>query len=168
WSLLFYFWGEQAYVLVMLGSIAANWGFGLGIGRARSERARRTWLGAGVAANVLLLVAFKYLGFLSHVLNDVLGLAGAGPVAVADVHLPIGISFYTFQALSYLVDVFREEAPARRDPVDFGLYIALFPQLIAGPIVRYRQIAAELESRVVTSAGFAWGVRRFVIGLGKK
>jgi len=170
-SLLFYAWGEQEVALVMLASIAGNYGFGrwvhaaLEAGRGGAARAA---VALAVTFNLGLLVVFKYAGFLVANANALLGGGAAGPLPDPGIELPIGISFFTFQALSYVVDVYRRDAPLQRNPVDFGLYIALFPQLIAGPIVRYRDIARQLASRVVDLAGFAGGVRRFVVGLAKK
>ncbi len=164
-SLLFYAWGEGSFALVMIGSIAANYLFGLALeGTSR----KRLVLAAAVACNLALLVAYKYTTFLVANLDAALAAFGVAPVAVPEVHLPLGISFFTFHALSYLIDVHRTKVKALRSPIDFGLYIALFPQLIAGPIVRYHDIAAQLTSRVVDPARFATGVRRFVLGLGKK
>lgn len=160
-SLGFYFFGEQWLVLAMLASIAGNYLLGLGIGAARASGAAgrsRLYVGLGLLLNLGLLGYFKYANFL-------VGSFVEGWVAIA---LPIGISFYTFQALSYLIDVHRGDAAAQRDPFAFALYIALFPQLIAGPIVRYRDLAAQLIERRVTPELFGSGVRRFVIGLAKK
>jgi alginate O-acetyltransferase complex protein AlgI len=167
-SLLFYAWGEPALVLLMLASAAMNWLFGRWIGESRGTRAHGWLLGGGVAVNLLLLGYFKYAGFLVESLNAMLGAMGIEPLAVPAVRLPIGISFYTFQAISYLIDVSRGEAQAERNPLNVALYIALFPQLIAGPIVRYVQVADELHHRRETTGEFAYGVERFVIGLGKK
>jgi len=163
-SLLFYAWGEQEIVLVMIASIAVNWTIGLWVGRRRSRLA----IGLAVAFNLGLLVAFKYSNFLADNLSPLLVTLGLPALELEPIRLPIGISFFTFQALSYVIDVYRRDGPPQRHPVDFGLYIALFPQLIAGPIVRYRDIAAQLLERRRTRAGFAEGVRRFVIGLAKK
>lgn len=157
-SLLFYAWGEGRVVLVMLASIAVNYGIGLWIETSKSPRGRKIAVALAVAWNMGLLVVFKYLMFL----GDTLG------VSVPAIALPIGISFFSFQALSYVVDVYRADAPAQKNPLDFGLYIALFPQLIAGPIVRYRDIAKQLLQRTVTREGLAFGVYRFTAGLSKK
>jgi alginate O-acetyltransferase complex protein AlgI len=168
-SLVFYAWGEVFYVLLMLASIALNYAFGLWIGRRTEAGAASTLpLSLAVAVNLGLLAVFKYANFAADGVNAVLPLLGLTPVGLDPVHLPIGISFYTFQALSYVIDVSRGQVKAQRNPLDLGLYIALFPQLIAGPIVRYSQIYAELASRVMSLDGFAAGVRRFVMGLGKK
>jgi alginate O-acetyltransferase complex protein AlgI len=164
-SLFFYAWGEGTFVLVMVASIAANYFFGRALGGARHGK---RMLGAAVAFNLGLLVSFKYANFLGDNLNVVLAALGASALVLPAVHLPLGISFFTFHALSYLVDVYRTKVKALRNPIDFGLYIALFPQLIAGPIVRYHDIAAQIASRVVDPARFAVGVRRFILGLGKK
>ena len=167
-SLLFYAWGEGIYLLVMLASILGNFAAGLLIDRCRLKTAGRAALGLGVGLNLVLLGFFKYAGFLVDNLNQFLALVGLPGVALGPVHLPIGISFFTFQAISYLMDVHRGTVRAQRNPLDLGLYIALFPQLIAGPIVRYHDIAAEIVRRRVTSADFAAGAERFLYGLAKK
>jgi len=160
-SLVFYAWGEAFYVLLMLISISINYLAGLGIAHFRY----RGWLlGFAVAANLCLLFYFKYANFICNNLNAGLGLG----LNLETVHLPIGISFFTFQAISYLIDVYRGEAPAQQKPIDLALYIALFPQLIAGPIVRYHDVAAQIASRFVDAALFASGTRRFIVGLAKK
>ena len=178
-SLLFYAWGEPVIVLVMLGSILMNYGLGLWVDRARAGGRGRGVVALAVVSNLGLLVLFKYADWLAASL----GLTGAplGSHLAQDsvwralfllpddsIRLPIGISFFTFQAFSYVIDVYRREAPVQRNPLDIGLYVAFFPQLIAGPIVRYRDVAAAIVERTVTRAGFAYGVRRFVLGLGKK
>ena len=168
-SLLFYAWGETVYLLVMLFSIAANYLFGLLIDQAR-QRGRRGRLAFvfAVATNLGLLGFFKYANFFVDNLNQLLQVLGVAPVEVGRVHLPIGISFFTFQALSYIIDLYRDETRVQRSLLNFALYKALFPQLIAGPIVRYRDVAREIEQRTVSLHDFAGGVQRFIIGLGKK
>ena len=168
-SLLFYAWGETVYLLVMLFSIAANYLFGLLIDQAR-QRGRRGGLAfvCAVATNLGLLGFFKYANFLVDNLNPVLPVLGLAPMDIGRVHLPIGISFFTFQALSYIIDLYRNETTVQRSLLNFALYKALFPQLIAGPIVRYRDVAREIEQRTVSLDDFASGVQRFIIGLGKK
>ena len=168
-SLLFYAWGETVYLLVMLFSIAANYLFGLLIDQAR-QRGRRGGLAfvCAVATNLGLLGFFKYANFLVDNLNPVLPMLGLAPMDIGRVHLPIGISFFTFQALSYIIDLYRNETTVQRSLLNFALYKALFPQLIAGPIVRYRDVAREIERRTVSLHDFASGVQRFIIGLGKK
>ncbi len=170
-SLLFYAWGEKEIVLVMLASIAANFAFGLMVERRRGSGGARVAVGLAVVFNLGLLVWWKYANFLWDSLRSLLGSAGVPAAQLPEldpIHLPIGISFFTFQAMSYVVDVHRREGPVQRNPVHFALYISLFPQLIAGPIVRYRDVAAQLVERAATRAGFAHGIRRFVVGLGKK
>jgi len=167
-SLLFYAWGETWFVLVMLASIAVNYLLGLGMGSFSQPRARRVLLAAGVASNVGLLGTYKYANFIVHNLNAILHGVGMGPVELAPIHLPIGISFFTFQALSYVIDVYRGDAPAQRNPLRLALYIALFPKVAQGPIVRYAHIADQLVKRTLKREDFVDGVRRFIIGLAKK
>ncbi|MBM3990570.1 MAG: MBOAT family protein [Planctomycetes bacterium] len=158
-SLVFYAWGEPRVALVMLASIAVNWTLALWV-EARGPVA------IALVFNLGLLGFYKYWNFLWDNLAALgLPVPALGAVSVS---LPIGISFFTFQALSYVLDVRRGEGRAQRNPLDFGLYIALFPQLIAGPIVRYRDVAEQLAARSLSSAKFASGVRRFAVGLGKK
>ncbi|EPR39794.1 membrane bound O-acyl transferase MBOAT family protein [Desulfovibrio sp. X2] len=166
-SLVFYAWGETFYVLVMLASILANYGFGLALERARGRR-RGVVLALAVVYNLVQLGWFKYAGFVAGNLDALLGALGLPGLPPLSVHLPIGISFFTFQALSYVIDVYRGEVEVQRSPAKIALYITLFPQLIAGPIVRYKDVAEQIESRRLTFDGFAEGVRRFVQGMGKK
>ncbi len=165
-SLLFYGWGEPRYVLLMLLTIAADYGFGLLVGRYRERRVRLTkWiLAAAVAANLLILGYFKYYNFFIDSVTAVTGI----PLKAAEIALPVGISFYTFQALSYVIDVYRADAPPQRDFVAFGTYVTLFPQLIAGPIVRYKDVDDQLRVRTHSVSLFASGVRTFTAGLAKK
>jgi alginate O-acetyltransferase complex protein AlgI len=170
-SLFFYAWGEADFVVVMLGSILFNYLVGLYLGRERTGRS--LLLGLGVGGNLLLLGWFKYAGFLAENVEAALRTVGVSEVslplgALEGVHLPIGISFFTFQAISYLIDVHRREHPPQRNPVRLALFISLFPQLIAGPIVRYKELAEQLADRVIAVEGFAEGIRRFTIGLAKK
>jgi alginate O-acetyltransferase complex protein AlgI len=167
-SLVFYAWGEPKFVPVMLASILANYGLGLLVDRQRGRPAGPWVLALAITLNVSLLVAYKYVAFLAHTLGWMSMRFGAGPIEAPPVALPIGISFITFHALSYLIDVHRGESPARKNPFDVALYIALFPKLVAGPIVRYAHLAPQLTRRTITLDDFALGVRRFVIGLGKK
>jgi len=166
-NLVFYGWGEPVYVLLMLFTTAVNYGFGLGVGRWRQTRPAlaRLCLGAAAVISLGLLAWFKYAGFLAGLWN---AMPFAAKLVVPKVALPIGISFYTFQALSYTIDVWRGDTGVQRNPVTFGVYITLFPQLIAGPIVRYKDVAAQLDGHRARTAQFAWGVRLFTIGLGKK
>ncbi|MEG2097145.1 MAG: MBOAT family O-acyltransferase [Pseudoflavonifractor sp.] len=163
-SLLFYAWGEPWFVLVMIGSILANYGFGRWVGAAQSRgKSARRAVTAAVLFNLAILFVFKYLVFTLTTLNR-LGLQCMVPV----IELPIGISFFTFQALSYVLDVARGRAAVQRSPFKVGLYVSLFPQLIAGPIVKYETVAEEIDGRQETWADFSSGVCRFLVGLSKK
>ncbi|HEX8145338.1 MAG TPA: MBOAT family O-acyltransferase [Pyrinomonadaceae bacterium] len=167
-SLLFYAWGERTYVVVLLSSIFLNYICGLFIGRARAARRRRLFLLGGIGGNLLLLITFKYARFLIANLNELSAMTGFNPWPLPGIRLPIGISFFTFMGMSYLVDIYRNQLRAETNLNTFALYITLFPHLIAGPIVRYSDIAKELVERFVSRAEFAAGVRRFIIGFGKK
>ncbi len=160
-SLIFYAWGEPVYVFLMLFCVLVNYIAGLGI--ARQEQHRKTALVIGLVCNILILCTFKYLGFFAEQLNNI-GI----PVSVPNIALPIGISFYTFQSISYLIDVYRRESPVQRRFGDLLLYVSMFPQLIAGPIVRYNTVSSEIHDRHVTANDFADGAFRFLCGLGKK
>jgi alginate O-acetyltransferase complex protein AlgI len=167
-SLIFYAEGERAYTLIMLFSITFNYVMGLLIDLSPTPTVRKLTFTASLAVNLGLLIAFKYSDFLVMNANHVLALMHIAPKPLPHRHLPIGISFFTFHALSYVTDVYRREVKPMRRFDSFALYITLFPQLIAGPIIRYKIICDQFASRVVTLEGFAEGVRRFVIGLGKK
>ena len=161
-SLIFYAWGEPVYVFLMLFCVLVNYLAGLAID-SMQRGARRWALAAGLTGNILILGAFKYLSFLAQQLGE-LGIDVDDP----KIALPIGISFYTFQSISYLIDVYRREAPVQRRFGNLLLYISMFPQLIAGPIVRYNTVAREIHDRRVAASDVAEGMYRFVIGLGKK
>ena len=163
-SLLFYAWGEPKYVLLMLFSIAQGYVFGLLIEKRRSQRAARYFLLASVLISLALLGCFKYADFFLESVNAVTGLS----LPLPRLSLPIGISFYTFQVLSYVIDVYRGDTPAQRSFIDLAAYVSLFPQLIAGPIVRYSDVAGQLQTRVHSRSAAAEGVRRFAAGLSKK
>jgi alginate O-acetyltransferase complex protein AlgI len=167
-SLVFYAWGEGFFVAVMLASIAGNGLLGALLAKLSGSRNRRVVLALAVAMNLGLLGVYKYANFAVDVLNHALEAAGIATLSPVDVHLPIGISFFTFQALSYVIDVYRRDAPAQTNPVRLALYISLFPQLVAGPIVRYGHVARQLGERRVDLDGFSSGVARFIAGLAKK
>jgi alginate O-acetyltransferase complex protein AlgI len=169
-SLAFYAWGEGRFVALVLLSALVNYGFALALGRATGDgtRSRKLVLAAAIAVDLGILVYFKYTGFLGDNLNFLLGNTIGRQVALSQVYLPLGISFFTFHAISYLIDVYRRTSEPRRNPLDVVLYFVFFPQLIAGPIIRYKDVAAQLTRRVVTTALFAEGARRFVVGLAKK
>ncbi|MFN9788056.1 MAG: MBOAT family O-acyltransferase [Planctomycetia bacterium] len=189
-SLVFYWWGEPVASALMVASILFNWACGLLVGKAQAEGRGTGWIvGWALGANLALLFAFKYADWAWNGLSELLLSLGAidaplatigsllpagGRLAAAllepdgSVRLPIGISFFTFQAMSYVVDVARREGRVARNPADIALYVALFPQLIAGPIVRYKDVAQQIVERAIGLERFASGVRRFLIGLGKK
>ena len=163
-SLVFYAWGEPKYVLLMITSIGLFYGCGLAIGKAESRGWKKFWLTVSVVVSLALLAVFKYADFFIDSFNAVTGLS----LPLLKLALPIGISFYTFQCLSYTIDVYRGNVPAQKNPISFGAYVALFPQLIAGPIVRYVDVARELNERNHSWDDFALGLRRFIVGLAKK
>ena len=163
-SLVFYGWGEPKYVFLMIFTIAAFFGCGLALDRAKTQKVKKLWMATAVVIGIGLLAVFKYADFFVDNFNAVTGLS----VPLLRLALPVGISFYTFQGLSYVIDVYRGDVPAQKDPIAFGAYVTLFPQLIAGPIVRYRDVARELESRTYSWEDVMDGIRRFLVGLGKK
>ena len=165
-SLVFYFWGEPVYIVVMLLSALSGWLHALLIDRRRraGRGGERALLASCVAVSVGALLVFKYSDFF---ISNVNALTGAG-LPLTGLVMPIGISFYTFQILSYAVDVYRGEVEVQKNPLDFFMYVTLFPQLIAGPIVRYQTVQDELENRRHSLDEAACGVRRFCVGLGKK
>jgi alginate O-acetyltransferase complex protein AlgI len=167
-SLLFYAWGEGFYLLIMLMSIAMNYVGGRLIHALPSRPRKKLALSFVIAMNLLLLGSFKYANFVVDNLNLPLAALGLGQWSLDPVHLPIGISFFTFQAMSYLVDIYRGDAKAQRNPVNTALYIAMFPQLIAGPIVRYQHIHEQINQRKESFELIAGGIALFIVGLGKK
>lgn len=166
-SLFFYAWGETQWVLLILLSSLANYGFARAIDRYRDKSAKK-WLVAGISFNLGILATFKYANFFVDNLNWLLNGIDITPVHLDPVHLPLGISFFSFQAMSYIIDVFRNDTPAQRKISHVVLYISLFPQLIAGPIVRYKDIARDMSQRRVDIDLFVSGVLRFSMGLAKK
>ena len=167
-SLVFYAWGEAPYVVLVLGSVVFNYVIGGAIARAPDPRVRKRWLVLGVTGNLTALAIFKYANFAVANVNTLAPVLAITPLAVASIPLPLGISFFTFHAISYVVDVYKRNAQAERNLPRFALYILLFPQLIAGPIIRWRDIAAQLPARDQRVADISYGARRFVLGLGKK
>jgi alginate O-acetyltransferase complex protein AlgI len=166
-SLLFYAWGEGAYVALMIAIIAVNYGLGRRVQMLEGRNRAKITVAVAVVVNLGLLIAFKYSNFLVDQLNVVLEACGRRHFKLEPVHLPLGISFFTFHAISYVVDIYRRKTRGAK-PLDFALYMTFFPHSIAGPIVRYGDIAGQIAHRVVTTAGFAEGIRRFIIGLAKK
>ena len=161
-SLLFYAWGEPRYLVVMLAATVLGYGFGLAM--ERFPKAKKGILIASVASSLSFLLCFKYADFFLENLGALTG----RPIALLKLSLPVGISFYTFQILSYTIDVYRGQAAAQKNLIDLACYVTFFPQLIAGPIVRYTDIARQLRCRDYSLAQFREGTRRFLIGLGKK
>jgi alginate O-acetyltransferase complex protein AlgI len=174
-SVIFYAKGGGAFTWLMLASIAFNYRMAIAVDRAHGSTgapqaagAAKRRLAFAVTVNLVVLGVFKYANFFADNVNALLPILRVQPVVVPRVLLPIGISFFTFHAISYVVDVYRRDATAQKSPVHAALYLLLFPQLIAGPIIRYRDIADQLARRVVSLDDVAYGVRRFVIGLAKK
>lgn len=166
-SLFFYAWGEPKFVLVMLLSIIMNWLFGLVVNKCKSSNkivGARLAVAAAVVFNLSILFIFKYLTFTGNIITDLFNLS----IDVPKITLPIGISFFTFQAMSYVLDVYRDNGEAQKNPLNVGLYISFFPQLIAGPIVRYETVAYEIKHRKETIDDFFDGFTRFIIGMAKK
>ena len=162
-SMVFYLWGGTRYVLLLLASIGVNYLGGLAVGCLKGEKGRKFALILAVAANLGLLGWFKYAGFVSEIINS-LGIS----VPVLEIVLPIGISFFTFQGMSYVIDVYRRDVPVQKNPIHVAFFVAFFPQLVAGPIVRYQTIAEEIVSRQESLHEVSEGLVRFLLGLGKK
>ena len=164
-SLIFYGWGEPVYIGIMVLSILIDYTHGMLVEKYRSRDALARWFVAeSMILNLGLLGFFKYWDFFAANLSLIPGIS----IPTLGLPLPIGISFFTFQTMSYTIDVYRQDAPAQRNIVSFGAYVTMFPQLVAGPIVRYRDVAAELNRRTNSMAEFAAGGRRFTVGLAKK
>jgi len=163
-SLLFYGWGEPKYVFLMIATIAVFYFCGLAIDKAKTKNWRKTWVTVSAAVGIGLLAVFKYADFFIANFSAATGLS----IPLLRLALPVGISFYTFQSLSYTIDVYRGNVPVQKNPISFGAYVTLFPQLIAGPIVRYADVAKELDSRAHSWEDAMAGIRRFLLGLGKK
>lgn len=166
-SLAFYSWGEPVYVSIMLFSTIFDYGNGLAIEKCLSsgrKRAARAVLLLSVAGNLGILGFFKYSNFFIETVNAV----GGMDFPLLELSLPIGISFYTFQTMSYTIDVYLGQARAQKNLVQFGAYVAMFPQLVAGPIVKYKDISGQLADRNVTAERFSYGISRFITGLSKK
>ena len=163
-SLFFYGWGEPKLLGLMVFTIALFYGCGLAIGHAQTRKWKKFWLTVSIVISIGLLGLFKYADFFVSSFNSVTGLS----VPLLRLALPVGISFYTFQCLSYTIDVYRGNVESQKNPISFGAYVALFPQLIAGPIVRYVDVARELNHRTHSWEDAALGLRRFLMGLSKK
>ena len=164
-SLFFYGWGEPVYIVIMFLSIAVDYTHGMLVERWRAnDRKARMAVASSVFFNLLILVTFKYYDFLAGSLNAITGWS----IPLLGVSMPIGISFYTFQTMSYTIDVYRKDAPVQRNIVTFGTFVTLFPQLIAGPIIQYKSVADQLQCRREDLEKFVSGIQRFCVGLAKK
>ena len=166
-SLIFYGWGEPVYISLLIFSTLVDFFHGQLVGKLKNQnrdKAAKAVVASSAIINLSLLFVFKYTDFFINTINEISG----SQLPLLGLALPIGISFYTFQTMSYTIDVYRGDAPVQNNIIAFGAYVSMFPQLIAGPIVRYKDIAAELNHRTESFERFYIGVRRFVIGLGKK
>ena len=163
-SIIFYAWNKPSFIIILIGSIVLNYIGALLVARTEKKLSKQIWLFLTVALNMILLFYFKYFNFTIDTINKMFDVN----IQFAQVILPIGISFFTFQGLSYVVDVYRGDVPVQKNVFKLGMYISMFPQLVAGPIVRYVDVVAEIENRKVTIDGFAYGIQRFIIGLFKK
>ncbi len=164
-SLFFYGWGEPVYIVIMFLSIAVDYVHGMLVERWRADgRKARRAVASSVFFNLAILIFFKYWDFIASNVNALTGLG----LPVLGLPLPIGISFYTFQTMSYTIDIYRQDAPVQKNIVSFGAYVTLFPQLIAGPIVRYKSVAEQLENRREDLDKFVSGIQRFTVGAAKK
>ena len=164
-SLFFYGWGEPVYIVIMFLSIAVDYTHGMLVEKWRAnDRKARMAVASSVFFNLLILVFFKYYDFLAGSINAVTGLH----LPLLGVTMPIGISFYTFQTMSYTIDVYRKDAPVQRNIITFGTFVTIFPQLIAGPIIQYKSVAEQLENRKEDLDKFVSGIQRFCVGMAKK
>lgn len=163
-SLVFYLWGKPKYIVILIVSMLINYCGARLVSWAKSQRIARLSLGVTVIGNLLLLYYFKYFNFSVEVINDLF----RTNIDVKEVLLPVGISFFTFQGISYVIDVYRKDVPVQKNFAKFAMYISMFPQLVAGPIVRYKDIAREIDDRRISLDDFTDGIQRFIIGLAKK
>jgi len=166
-NLIFYGWGEPVYIVLMLFSIVVNYITGIFVGKYRDDNKPKAkkFLVINIVINLALLMFFKYFNLFAETLSQIPGLDSIHTLNIA---LPIGISFYTFQTMSYPIDIYRGDGDVQKNFISFGTFVALFPQLIAGPIIRYKDVASQLNFRASSAEQFASGVRRFTIGLAKK
>lgn len=167
-SILFYSWGNISHTLLFVFSITMNYFFGITIENATKQSTSRIAVTMGIIANLLLLVYFKYFNFLVDNINSVLSFTGKSSINHTSVILPVGISFFTFHALSYIIDVYRKKVKAQKNYLDLALYISFFPQLIAGPIVRYIDVSDQFKKRTISLEKISIGIQRFIFGLAKK
>lgn len=163
-SLAFYLWGKPKYIVILMVSIFINYFGARIIACIKTEKLTKFALSITVVANLLLLYYFKYFGFSIELINDLF----KANIEIKKILLPVGISFFTFQGISYVVDVYRKDVPVQKNFFKFAMYISMFPQLVAGPIVRYKDIAKEIDNRRVSLDDFVNGIQRFIVGLSKK
>ena len=167
-SLLFYMWGEGWFVIVLIVDVFLNYVFAILIDRAKKPSTEKLFLWIAVCLNLGILFYYKYIDFFIRIMNEGLGILHRESIPLLNVALPIGLSFFIFQGMSYVIDVFRKQVPVQKNPLNTALYIAMFPQLIAGPIVRYSDIYKEIDKRSTDRDKIWYGARRFIKGLGKK
>lgn len=167
-SLVFFAWGGVSYTVILIASIIINYFFGLAIEKYLNTRRAYLIAFLGVACNIIILAIFKYANFFTHNLNELFTNLHLPEVHQTDIVLPIGISFYTFHSLSYLIDIYKGKTTAQKNIFNLGLYVSMFSQLIAGPIIRYADVWIQLNERTHSLAKFSSGIERFIIGLGKK
>lgn len=163
-SLFFYAWGEPTYVFLMLFSIFMNYIFGIAVSNSENNSWKKVWLWLAVLVNFGILGYYKYANFFVDTVNSLLHTT----FVLEKIPLPIGVSFFTFHAMSYVIDIYRNKVPVQRNFLDLSLYISLFPQLVAGPIIRYNTVAEQLKKRFIKFDDFVVGIQRFVLGLAKK
>lgn len=163
-SIIFYAWNKPEFTVLLVASIFINYSMALLIEYFSSDPARKTLLWIAVIANIGLLFYFKYFNFTIYIIEQLF----SKDIRFNEIILPIGISFFTFQGLSYVIDVYREEVPVQKNIFKLGMYISMFPQLVAGPIVRYKDVAKEIDNRTVQITDFSFGIQYFILGLFKK
>jgi alginate O-acetyltransferase complex protein AlgI len=167
-SLFFYAWGEPLLVILMVFSIMVNYLLGILVDKYSGSKKAKIIIIVAIVTNIGMLIFYKYSNFIVDNLNILLDIIGVSPIFLESVSLPIGISFYTFQSLSYVIDVYRRNVEPQKNPLNLGLYIAFFPQLVAGPIVRYVDVVKQINFRKIVVNDLSIGINRFIIGLGKK
>lgn len=167
-SLIFFAWGGVSYTMILIASIILNYYFGLLIQKNIESKKGQQWLKIGISTNLLILVVFKYTNFFTQNINILFNAISLPKIPETEILLPVGISFYTFHSLSYLIDIYRRKTTAQRNIFDLSLYVCMFSQLVAGPIIRYSDVWQQLRERTSTIEKFSSGIERFLIGLGKK
>jgi alginate O-acetyltransferase complex protein AlgI len=167
-SLVFFAWGGVSYTLIIVCSIIVNYFFGLLIDKHKNSAKAKRFLYGGVTINLIVLGIFKYANFITKNINEIFNWINLPKINETDIILPVGISFYTFHLLSYLIDIYRGKTNAQKNIFDLALYVCMFSQLVAGPIIRYSDVGHQLKNRIHSLTLFSEGIERFIIGLGKK